>query len=217
MMGPRQVDQAALFYARRSPSAPAPAQGVPRSIKTSRSASRPPMNSTSGPRVTGRIRIPAPRRPRSVELRMLLEPAAVEKACGNVDGALLRRFNAKCTAGYVPGDIASEMRFMEANRSFHMEIARASGNSRLYTALSQIMDEMTRLLHLGFVLRERPAEMHQEHDSLIDALVNNDKKRARVMTETHIATVRKLVIEGLIDGTNLTSTNISGGRARPPR
>jgi DNA-binding GntR family transcriptional regulator len=147
------------------------------------------------------------------ELRMLLEPAAVEKACGNVDGALLRRFNAKCTAGYVPGDIASEMRFMEANRSFHMEIARASGNSRLYAALSQIMDEMTRLLHLGFVLRERPAEMHQEHDSLIDALVNNDKKRARVMTETHIATVRKLVIEGLIDGTNLTSTNISGGRA----
>lgn len=151
------------------------------------------------------------------ELRMVLEPAAVEKACGNVDGARLRRLNAKCAAGYVPGDIGSETRFMDANRSFHMEIARSSGNSRLYTALSQIMDEMTRLLHLGFVLRERPDEMHQEHDSLIDALEKNDKKRAREMTTTHIATVRKLVIEGLIDRTNLTSTNISPTRTRRSR
>ncbi len=151
------------------------------------------------------------------ELRMLLEPAAVEKACGNVDAARLRKLNAKCAAGYVPGDIASEMRFMEANRSFHMEISRSSGNSRLYSALSQIMDEMTRLLHLGFVIRERPEEMHQEHDALIDALESDDKKRARQMTTTHIATVRKLVIEGLIDRTNLISTNISAARTRASR
>ncbi|MEQ1936047.1 MAG: GntR family transcriptional regulator [Fimbriimonadaceae bacterium] len=150
------------------------------------------------------------------ELRMILEPAAVEKACGNVDAARLRKLNAKCAGGYVPGDIASEKRFMEANRNFHMEIARSSGNSRIYSSLCQIMDEMTRLLHLGFVLRERPDEMHQEHDSLIAALENNDKELAREMTAGHIATVRKLVILGLIDRTNLISTNISASEPSNP-
>lgn len=143
------------------------------------------------------------------ELRMLLEPTAMEKACGNVDATRLRMLDAKCAAGYIPGDLASEARFMKANRDFHMEIAHASGNSRLATALSQIIDEMTRLLHLGFVLRERPEELNREHGGLVEALLNNDKQRARDITIAHLNTVRTLVIEGIIKHTNLNSTNIS--------
>lgn len=151
------------------------------------------------------------------EFRLLLEPPAVEKACRNVDIPLLRRLNAKCAAGYVPGDIDSETHFMEANRNFHMEIVRACKNSRLVAALSQIMDEMTRLLHLGFVLRHRPDQMHNEHDSIIDALEKNESELAREITAAHIITVRKLVIAGLLDRTNLTSTNISPTALRASR
>ncbi|MBX9592355.1 MAG: GntR family transcriptional regulator [Hyphomonadaceae bacterium] len=143
------------------------------------------------------------------ELRLLLEPVAVEKACGNVNVARLRELNAKCAHGYVPGDHASEARFMEANRNFHMEIARSSGNSRLAAALSQIMDEMTRLLHLGFVLRERPEEMCQEHDALFDALLDNDGARARAIAVAHIKSVQSMVIDGIINHSTLSKTNIA--------
>ena len=143
------------------------------------------------------------------DLRLLLEPAAVERACGNVDAMRLNQINARCARGYQPGNEASEGEFMDANRAFHMEIARCSGNQRLATVLSQIMDEMARLLHLGFVLRERPSEMLHEHDALIAALINDEKARARDMTVTHIKSVRALVIDGIITHTNLSTTNIA--------
>jgi DNA-binding GntR family transcriptional regulator len=133
----------------------------------------------------------------------------MEKACGNVDPVRLRALDAKCAAGYTPGDKASEARFMAANHDFHMEIARCCGNSRLATALSQIIDEMTRLLHLGFVMRERPEEMRSEHSALIEALEKSEKALARHMTVTHIETIRKLVIEGIMSHTNLSITNIA--------
>lgn len=143
------------------------------------------------------------------ELRLIIEPEVMERACGNVDPVRLRDLDAKCAVGYTPGDKASEARFMAANHRFHMEIARCCGNSRLATVLSQILDEMTRLLHLGFVMRERPEEMRGEHTALIEALVNNETTLARQMTVVHIETVRKLVIEGILSNTNLSNTNIA--------
>ena len=137
------------------------------------------------------------------ELRLLLEPAVVEKACGRVDAATLYELDAICAAGYRPGDIESEARFMTANQAFHREIARASGNERLARSLSQIMDEMARLLHLGFVLRERPEVLRAEHTALIEALVSGDRDGARAITVTHIESVRDLVMDGLRTHTSL--------------
>lgn len=67
---------------------------------------------------------------------------------------------------------------------------------------------MTRLLHLGFVLRERPEELNRENDGLIEALLKNDKARAREITVAHINTVRTLVIDGIIRHTNPSNTKI---------
>jgi DNA-binding GntR family transcriptional regulator len=143
------------------------------------------------------------------EFRLIIEPEVMELACGKIDPAKLRALDARCALGYTPGDRASEARFMEANHRFHMEIARCCGNSRLAATLSQIIHEMTRLLHLGFVMRERPEEMRGEHTALIDALANNEKKLARHITAVHIETIRKLVISGIMSHTNLGNTNIS--------
>ena len=44
-------------------------------------------------------------------------------------------------------------RFLEANKEFHVAIAQASGNARLAHAIAQLLDEMTRLLHLGLGFR----------------------------------------------------------------
>jgi DNA-binding GntR family transcriptional regulator len=142
------------------------------------------------------------------ELRLVVEPAIAQSVSGRVNGSRLRELDQLCLQGYEPGNEHSEAAFMEVNREFHLEIARASGNERILHILSQIMDEMARLLHLGFVLRERPGEMVHEHRELVDALVQGDKQKAYEAASTHIKSVRALVIDGIIANTNLTKTLI---------
>ncbi|MBJ3776984.1 GntR family transcriptional regulator [Acuticoccus mangrovi] len=143
------------------------------------------------------------------DMRLLLEPAAVERACGRVDEARLRQLDAECEQNYEPGNVESEARFMAANRRFHMEIARASGNARLAASLEQIMEEMIRPLHLGFVIRERPSEFNSEHSALIDAVVGGAPDEARRITAEHIESVRALVIDGILTRTSILSANIA--------
>lgn len=143
------------------------------------------------------------------EMRILLEPRAVEKACGRIEPDLLIALGEKCAAGFVPGDLESEGRFIADNKAFHMEIVRASGNERMTRVLGHTMDEMTRLLHLGFVLKERPKELECEHQELIDALIENDAERAAELTVAHIGRVRSLVLEGIMTRSNLCQANIA--------
>jgi predicted metal-dependent enzyme (double-stranded beta helix superfamily) len=103
------------------------------------------------------------------ELRLMLEPAAARMAAGKVDAQRLRALDEVCRAGYQPGDARSTSRFLEANKAFHVEIARAAGNARLADAVEQLLDEMTRLLHLGLGLRNRSQEMQREHREGADA------------------------------------------------
>jgi DNA-binding GntR family transcriptional regulator len=140
--------------------------------------------------------------------RLILEPAAAELACGKVDRDRLLELDARCAEGYIPGNIESEARFVEANNAFHMEIAHAAGNSRLLSSLRQVMDEMTRLMHLAHQLRERNVTQRQEHKGLIEALVNGDRETARQHTIAHIENVRVNVIEGIMRFSSLSMSNI---------
>src|SRR5258705_382776 len=79
----------------------------------------------------------------------------------------LRALDEACRAGYQPGDAKSTSRFLDSNKAFHVEIARATGNERLADAVEQLLDEMTRLLHLGLGLRNRSQEMLREHRALV--------------------------------------------------
>lgn len=142
------------------------------------------------------------------DLRLGLEPAITDRACGKVDRERLLALDAVCVEGYVPGDLVSEGRFIRANHAFHLEIARASGNARMHRLMAEILDEMTRMLHLGFVLRERPSEFSSEHRELIEALANNERKKVHDLTVKHIRSVRALTMDGIIANSSLRMANI---------
>ena len=93
------------------------------------------------------------------ELRLMLEPAAARMAAGKVDTQRLRALDEISRSGYAPGDPTSISRFLEASMAFQVAIARATGNARLADAIEQLLDEMTRLLHLGLGLRNRSQEL----------------------------------------------------------
>lgn len=132
------------------------------------------------------------------ELRLMLEPAAARMAAGRVDAQRLRTLDETCRDGYQPGDAKSISRFLEANKAFHVAIAQAAGNSRLADAIDRLLDEMTRLLHLGLGLRNRSQEMQQEHRLLMKALVRGDGGTAERICRDQIEASRNMVLSAIL-------------------
>lgn len=128
------------------------------------------------------------------ELRLMLEPQAARLAAGKVDASRLKLLDDVCRAGYRPGDIASTHRFLEANASFHVTIAQATGNHRLAHTIEALLDEMTRLLHMGLTSRDRTTEMQHEHGALVKALRRGDGTTAEQICREQIEAAREMVL-----------------------
>ncbi len=143
------------------------------------------------------------------DLRLLLEPHAAGVAAGRVDAERLRALEGVCEAGYKPGDRMSEANFLRANKTFHVAIARASGNQRLAAVLEAILEEMERLFHLGLSLRNRSDEMHHEHTELLEALIEGDGRKAEKAMVQQIKAAYDMVFKALVDSTQLKTANIS--------
>ncbi|TBN51895.1 GntR family transcriptional regulator [Hansschlegelia quercus] len=131
-------------------------------------------------------------------LRVVLEPFAARLAAGKVNRAQLERLERACR-GQMPGDVGNQIDFfLEANRGFHMAIAAASGNERLCRTLSGLLDEMTRLVALGFgVQRVRP-NIEDDHALLIEHLVAGDADAAETVARRHVETFRMMTMEKVL-------------------
>lgn len=142
------------------------------------------------------------------ELRLLLEPQAARLAAGRVDARRLRMLDEICRAGYQSGEPKSIARFLEANKAFHVEIAQTAGNARLAHAVSQLLDEMTRLLHLGLGFRNRSQEMQHEHRTLLRALVRGDGATAEKICREQIEAARDMVMKAILSSSAVMNTAI---------
>jgi DNA-binding GntR family transcriptional regulator len=147
------------------------------------------------------------------ELRLLLEPAAARLATGKVNAQQLRMYDEMCCAGYEPGDAKSTARFLEANKAFHVAIARATGNARLASAIEHLLDEMTRLLHLGLGLRKRAQEAHYEHKALVKALVRDDGEAAERICREQIEASRQMIVSAVLTSRSIMNLPITAGGA----
>ncbi len=132
------------------------------------------------------------------ELRLMLEPQAARLAAGKVDASRLKLLDDVCRAGYRPGDIASTHRFLQANASFHVAIAQATGNQRLAHTIEALLDEMTRLLHMGLTSRDRTTEMQHEHGALVRALRRGDGTTAEQICREQIEAAREMVVNAAL-------------------
>ena len=132
------------------------------------------------------------------ELRLMLEPTAARMAAGKVNTQRLKTYDEVCREGYQPGDVRSTTRFLEANKAFHVEIAQATQNERLAAAIERLLDEMTRLLHLGLGLRKGPQETLHEHKSLVKALARGDGETAERICREQIEASRNMVLSAIL-------------------
>lgn len=147
------------------------------------------------------------------ELRLMLEPAAARMAAGKVSTRELKVHDDVCRSGYQPGDAKSTGRFLEANKAFHVAIAHATGNARLAGAVEHLLDEMTRLLHLGLGLRKGPQEMQHEHKNLVKALARGDGETAERICREQIEASRNMVLSAIFTSRSVMSLSITADGA----
>ena len=147
------------------------------------------------------------------ELRLMLEPMAARMAAGKVNTQRLKMYDDVCRAGYEPGDAKSTTRFLEANKAFHVAIAQATGNTRLATAIEHLLDEMTRLLHLGLGLRKGPQEMQHEHKTLVKALARGDGETAERICRNQIEASRNMVLSAILTSRSVMNLAITADDA----
>jgi len=142
------------------------------------------------------------------EMRLLLEPAAVEFAALRASDEDLDALHQLAHRTYVHGDAHSYERFLQDNRDFHVRIAQAAGNERLARTLRVLLEEMQRLFALSLRDRDLTTEVMHEHHDLHDALKARDAARAREIVVAQIGASRARVLEGLIAVTGRTADGV---------
>jgi len=129
-------------------------------------------------------------------LRLQLEPLSARLAAGKADIDMLNRLERACRNDDTSLGINTRIgKFMDANAAFHMAIAEYSGNARLVRMLGGLLNEMERLVSLGFGVQNTKPEIRHDHTSLISALQNGDGKRAEQIAHRHVATFRDMTME----------------------
>ena len=147
------------------------------------------------------------------ELRLMLEPAAARMAAGKVNTAALRRCDEVCRAGCEPGDAASVRRLLDANRALHVTIAQASGNARLAAAIACVHEDMTRLLHLAFSVREGRQAAQHDHRALVKVLARGDGEAAERICRDEIEASREMLLSAILTRRSAMSLTITADGA----
>jgi DNA-binding GntR family transcriptional regulator len=131
------------------------------------------------------------------ELRSIVESAAARLAAARGRQGQLKEILASANFTYVYKNRQSYTEFLARNAEFHRSIAVAAGNQRLVDLVSNLLDELTRVFHLGLDLRDSAEEMRDEHLALAQALYDRDPGRSEEIVQNQIARSQQRVLEAL--------------------
>ncbi len=121
------------------------------------------------------------------EVRAALEGAAAELAATRISPRELKALEGLLVPPHATVDGQTLRRQLDGNRRFHVVIARASGNRRLARLVERTLDEMTRLIALGYETGE--------HGEVVAALRSGNGHRARAAVVHHVLVTRERVLK----------------------
>ncbi len=125
-----------------------------------------------------------------LDLREILEVAAVERAIGRITEEQLRQLE-HVHAPYTGDDDESYDRYTDENRRFHYLLAKASGNDQLAEALGRLHDRLARFMVLRHAGRIQP----ESHARIVAALRSRDKERAVELTRQELNATRDAILD----------------------
>jgi GntR family transcriptional regulator, rspAB operon transcriptional repressor len=131
--------------------------------------------------------------------RMLEPPLAAECARrAEADGMALLR-DAVDRHKVAESDLDA---LIEAAHDFHVRIATLSGNTRAAAIVSQLADEVNRLLHLMPRLEEnlRSVAELEAHSQILEAIEAGESDQASELMEAHLRVAGRGMAEAFIEG-----------------
>lgn len=142
-------------------------------------------------------------------LRKVLESGAARMAAGKINRKRLMLLNDVCKTPYDANDADACRTFFTANRSFHVEIAKATGNMRLVSSIADLHDECERILRFGMKHLDWSEDWTHGHEEIVDALANGDGKEAERIVLRQLETSQQVVINALMRGFEDTPITVS--------
>ncbi len=131
------------------------------------------------------------------EMRIILETSSFRLAATRGTDREFQDLLESADFTYTYKDLPSYSRFLENNKIFHQSVASIARNSRLVQQVSRIMDELTRVFHLGLDIRDSADEMRNDHLTICRALIEHDAARAEQLIRSEILLSRERVMEAI--------------------
>ncbi len=131
------------------------------------------------------------------DVRTILEAGVVELAVRRITEDELKELSRLAEVSYDPKAEPSISDFVDANRAFHLAIARASGNARLTDLVERQIDQLERFFYLGATLRDVNAETNSEHRQIVEILATRDPEAARAAMIRHNNATRQGLLMAL--------------------
>lgn len=131
------------------------------------------------------------------DLRTILEAGAAELACEQITADEIDNLRVLAAAAYDKSKSDTITDFINANRDFHLAIAKASGNGRLQELLARQIYELERFFYLGAQLRDVSDETNLEHLEIINALEARDRAKVRELMIRHNDVTRQGLFQAL--------------------
>ena len=124
-----------------------------------------------------------------LELREILEMAALDLAAGRISDGKLRQLEA-LHGDYTGDDPASYDRYTLENRRFHVSLAEASGNRELANQLGYLLDRLARFM----VMTRTGKAMPDSHAQIISALRREDPAAAKRALVQELRTASRKIL-----------------------
>lgn len=119
----------------------------------------------------------------ALDFRRVVEPGAAWLAATRTLAADQRSWLRECALA--TRDTADGAGQRIANSRFHLAIATVSGSAMLVEAVTRAQSTLTDLLAAIPVLRANIDHSNDQHDAIVDAILDGDPDRARSVAEEH--------------------------------
>nr|WP_198151242.1 GntR family transcriptional regulator [Kibdelosporangium sp. MJ126-NF4]CTQ99122.1 Transcriptional regulator, GntR family [Kibdelosporangium sp. MJ126-NF4] len=124
------------------------------------------------------------------EMRVLLELPGTLKAAARITDADLDRLRGLAADVEDAAEAGDVVRFLDADRRFHLDLLGCGGNKRLVDAVATLRDQ-TRLYGLdNLAERGALADSAREHREILAAIADRDAARLEELVHAHLRHIR---------------------------